>query len=274
MMTQEKRPLGFKENIDKLLFILATGYLIAVVIWFLTPVKPKNTLSTNNISTTKTIVEENLSKEKDGPSVSNSIPREAENIEVKTKSNPISATIINKPTVSIADLKPKENNLIPPQSLPVLPISSLPPISAPSSPSPSPAAINNSSSLLQPLKVPIPPPPQKSSTAKLTSLPVLNSSKNDISYRTETPLPSPSSNENENVQPTPPQAILNYSLVGLVKLEDQSDLALFKINNSTQRVKIGEEIGSSGWILMAINEKQAVINQFGQSVRLTIGDKF
>lgn len=275
-MTQEKRPIGFKENIDKLLFILATGYLILIVAWFFKPVKTQTNVSTYENLKTKTVVDENLSDQNHSAVVLNSDKLQAENIEEGlAESSLIAASPLVKESMpSLSAFQLGENPPIPPQSLPVISVSSPPPLSSLSSSSSE--TVNNSSTLPQPLKVPIPPPPKASTSSKVTSLPVLNSPKNDISYRPENSLPPPSSTENIEETKDSENTNLNYSysLVGLIKLDDQSDLALFKINNSTQRVRVGEEIGTTGWRLIAINENQVVINQLGETIRLTMGDKF
>jgi hypothetical protein len=49
---------------------------------------------------------------------------------------------------------------------------------------------------------------------------------------------------------------------------------LFNVNDLTQRVKLGEEIGSSGWILVSITGTQAEISRQGQLFRLSVGENF
>lgn len=275
-MALPKRPLGLKQNIDKLLFISATGYLIVIVAWFLKPSPLQTNLNNNQTISKVKVVEENVLEQNNNLEdvhILNVKQQKEENVNnknIQAESNLISTSVIAKPLPNISTLKPSQNNLIPPQSLPIIPVASLPTI-PPLSPSPS--INNNNSSLPKPLKVPMPPPPTPQKTTRVKSVPVLSSNHNNVAYPQETYVPPPSSTEETN-QTNLGKTNFNYSLVGLIQLENQSDLALFKINNSTQRVKLGEEIGASGWILIAVTEKQAIINQLGNSRYLTVGEKF
>ncbi|BAQ65332.1 hypothetical protein GM3709_2097 [Geminocystis sp. NIES-3709] len=66
----------------------------------------------------------------------------------------------------------------------------------------------------------------------------------------------------------------NYTLQGVVELGNTNSVALFNINNVTEKVSVGGEIGATGWVLMGINDKQAVISRQNQSVYLRVGETF
>jgi Tfp pilus assembly protein PilP len=259
-MRQEKRVIGFQKNIDKFLFILATGYLIFVTAWFLKTNKVKANLSEHKNLETKPIVQQKLREENKEQTVLNLDGQEQQNPKIEPKSELVSNLIINKEIPPISEVQPREMPVIlkppiPPPPSNTAPISSLP----------SGQTTKLTSSLPRPIKVAIPPPPQPQSISPVASVPVLNSHNHKTSPNPESPLPSSDPMETINY---------NHKLVGLIELEDQSNVALFQVKDLTQGVKVGEEIGVSGWILTAINEKQAIVNKKGTVVRLTVGEKF
>lgn len=62
-------------------------------------------------------------------------------------------------------------------------------------------------------------------------------------------------------------------LVGLLEAGEQSS-ALFKMNGATQRVQLGESIGATGWVLQNIQSQQAVISRQGNVRYLQVGKGF
>ena len=64
----------------------------------------------------------------------------------------------------------------------------------------------------------------------------------------------------------------NHVLVGLLE-SGNSSVALFKINGVTQRVKIGQQIGRSGWILIGASNREAKISRHGKVRRLSTGEE-
>ena len=64
-----------------------------------------------------------------------------------------------------------------------------------------------------------------------------------------------------------------HTLVGLLELGDRS-AALFDVNGSTQRFNVGEGIGSSGWILVKVENQEAVIRRNGEVRSVYVGQKF
>ena len=65
----------------------------------------------------------------------------------------------------------------------------------------------------------------------------------------------------------------SHTLVGFLELGDRS-VALFKIDGVTQRVRLGEQIGSSGWRLISIVDRAAQIERNSQVRSISTGEKF
>jgi hypothetical protein len=64
-----------------------------------------------------------------------------------------------------------------------------------------------------------------------------------------------------------------HTLVGLLELGDRS-AALFNIDGSTQRIRVGEAIGNSGWTLVSVANQEAVIRRNGEVRSVYVGQKF
>lgn len=64
-----------------------------------------------------------------------------------------------------------------------------------------------------------------------------------------------------------------HILVGLLELGDRS-AALFDVGGTTQRIKIGEGIGASGWTLVSVANQEAVIRRNGEVRSVYVGQKF
>lgn len=258
-MRHKKIHFGLKENLDKLMFILATTYLVIVGCWFLTTNKSTSKVVKDNIAKETTITPEKLPEENKEKFQLNEEQKPEKNLKLQSNSQVISSPIIDNSNPNISLVNSSKNLLIP---------------EPPPLPSPSPLPVTQSisssetmekTSIMQiPSKIKIPPSPKPQSVIKVKSVPVLNSN-NNRAYNTEQKLVSPLSTVAVNY---------NHTLVGLIELQDHSMSALFKINEIAQRVNIGEEIGVSGWFLIAINEKEAVINQQGKTIRLAVGEKF
>lgn len=121
------------------------------------------------------------------------------------------------------------------------------PAKAASSPSPAPS--------------PLPPPrtvtPQAAAPTVIPTLPAVP--------------PSASTSPSESTSPTLPAA--THTLVGLLELGDRS-AALFEINGITQRINVGEGIGSSGWTLVSVANQEAVIRRNGEVRSVYAGRSF
>ena len=73
----------------------------------------------------------------------------------------------------------------------------------------------------------------------------------------------------------PPAPAAQHALVGLIKLETpERSAALFSINGVTQRFKVGEAIGTSGWTLVSVNNNEAIIRRNGEVRSVYIGQQF
>ncbi|AIE75124.1 hypothetical protein D082_25950 [Synechocystis sp. PCC 6714] len=64
-----------------------------------------------------------------------------------------------------------------------------------------------------------------------------------------------------------------HDLVGVLESGELSS-ALFRWNGMTQRIQIGEAIGSSGWQLAAVNSQQAILSRQGKTRYLEVGQSF
>ena len=66
---------------------------------------------------------------------------------------------------------------------------------------------------------------------------------------------------------------LTHVLIGLLELGDRS-AALFEIDGATQRIQLGERIGSSGWTLVSISNQEAIIRRNGEVRSIYVGQQF
>lgn len=104
------------------------------------------------------------------------------------------------------------------------------------------------------------------------------------------PLPSPPPVKT-TYQPTPPSGVpvltpgakllpppaatpaIGHTLVGLLESSEQS-YALFNFNGLTKRFTIGESVGSSGWVLMAVENQRAILQRSGKKRAIEVGQSF
>lgn len=267
-MDNEKRPIGFKQNLDKLLFLIATCYLIGVAAWFIRQNKIKVNTALNQPSENQPNFKEELN-EKELNETPIQVNLKEKNNTPEIPSDILSSSLIERSTSNLIPLKNINNsNLINYPSTPSISpsISSLPP-PPPSNPISSGSLTPMKPLLNQPSRIPIPPPPKPNKP--VTSVPVLDSQKNDLINR---------NSNTPNISYLPPSDLSvtnpNIVLVGLIELEDKSNIALFNVNNLSERVKIGEVIGSSGWSLLSINKKQVTVTKKGKTIKVTVGEKF
>lgn len=267
-MDKEKRPIGLQNNLDKILFILATGYFIGVAAWFIKQAKLQPNIAANKPPEISPSSPTKLSKE-ETPEIQPEVKIDTQKIDLNPKSNSMPFPLIQKTLPNILPTQPinVNDNLNNSSS-----IASIPPISPPP---PLPSLTQPLTPLKpvvnQPIKVPMPPPPTISYRPQNPSTPNVKN----------TPIVEQNNNKNTNIPTIPPSsspltsANLNNILVGLVEFEDQS-IVLFKTNNVDQRVKIGEQIGATGWTLVSVNgeNKQAIISRNGETIRITFGEKF
>ncbi|MGA1622525.1 MAG: hypothetical protein ACO36E_07325 [Synechocystis sp.] len=77
---------------------------------------------------------------------------------------------------------------------------------------------------------------------------------------------------------TPPAAPMvasatKHDLVGILESGDRSS-ALFRWNNMTQKIQLGEAIGSSGWQLTSVVGQKAILSRQGKTRYLEVGQSF
>ena len=68
-------------------------------------------------------------------------------------------------------------------------------------------------------------------------------------------------------------AASTYELVGVLELGEGS-AALFNVNGTSQRVYVGETIGSSGWSIVSIASEEVVVRRNGEVRSIYIGQQF
>ena len=66
---------------------------------------------------------------------------------------------------------------------------------------------------------------------------------------------------------------VTHTLTGLLELGDRS-AALFEIDGITNRIKIGENIGSSGWTLVEVKNQEAIMRRNGEVRSIYVGQSF
>ncbi len=129
------------------------------------------------------------------------------------------------------------------------------------SPSPSPTAPSP-----QAVATP-PPPPQRSPSPPAPSPQAVP----------EALAPSPTvevAPDLANIPPTPePSPSVTGAFIGFFEFGDRS-VALFDINGNTERISLGEEIGSTGWILDSVASGKVTIRRNGNLRSLYPGQNF
>jgi hypothetical protein len=70
--------------------------------------------------------------------------------------------------------------------------------------------------------------------------------------------------------PSSSQSGAVHTLVGIIEVGERS-VALFEIDGASRRINIGESIGSSGWTLGEIKNKEAVIRRNGEVRSIYVG---
>ena len=122
------------------------------------------------------------------------------------------------------------------------------------------------------LSLPIAPPPVRPSVSapSAAAKPSIPAPPKAVT-QPSTPPPPPAVETSPTAQSALPVA--NHTLVGLLELGDNS-AALFEINGITQRIKIGESIGASGWALVSVANQEAVVRRNGEVRSVFVGQKF
>jgi len=78
--------------------------------------------------------------------------------------------------------------------------------------------------------------------------------------------------------PAPPAvpmvpSVTKHNLVGILESGDRSS-ALFRWNDMTQKIQLGEAIGSSGWLLTSVVGQKAILSRQGKTRYLEVGQSF
>lgn len=280
-MDKLKTKMGWKNNLDKLLFIIASLYLIFMGgLWLKNQQKTADS-STVTVNENQTITQSNSTETNtDNSPKTHNNSNNISNNEINNQEN-IDSQLL--PTISPSstplEIPPLPNNQtiasnipLPPPDLQPLPIPQPPqptfnsstPISINQkvNPQPSSTSVTNNSQANQ-VSSPIP---------KVNKVPILNSLSTNNQSQTSTPVAINSLNPNsENIVEATGG---DYTLVGLVQLPDSKSMALFRVNNLTEKVLVGNEIGLTGWVLMAVNDRQAVVSKQNESVYLRVGENF
>lgn len=246
---QEK---GWGYYLDKILFILACLSLVGVIGWLIYQKKiPLSFLTQNNPQS----VANNTTEV--SPEDQQFIAYMLRSLEV------IDSETVNTPPPTTTTIPNIPSNL------------NIPPIANPSNSNqpqtvieriyiPYPSGQNPENNNTSTLPLPAPPStPKATIPAPTTAV-------------TPTPLPLPTPQNNPNLEfnvPPPPLPGVTHTLVGLLESGDNS-AALFDVNGSTQRVKVGEQIGTSGWALVSVASQQAVIRRNGEVRSIYVGQKF
>lgn len=127
----------------------------------------------------------------------------------------------------------------------------------------------------QPPSAPVPAPASSSPTsvARILTPPPLTTSPSSVPVLTPggtmPALPSPV----ETASTTAPTGNSGHGLVGLLESGDRSS-AIFTYNGITRRFSLGESIGTSGWMLMGVQNQKAVIYRNGQTRYIEVGQAF
>lgn len=253
-LASEARKSG--RSLDKILFVIACSSLVAVLLWLVSEERLNIPFALNWVQNSSRGLSES----------------DAEFIEYMERSLDVidRKAQLEQPS-SIATLPPGE---IPPSTGNVPPTSTQTPTvleriyipvypANPSSPGTPTPASPQSPSQLQPQPQsqpspttaqtipdpsPIPPPPP---AQVIPSVPV----------------------EIPSIPPTPTAPATKHTLVGLLELGERS-AALFNIDGVTQRIRIGESIGGSGWTLVSIANQKAVIRRNGEVRSIFVGQSF
>ncbi|WP_199249234.1 hypothetical protein [[Phormidium] sp. ETS-05] len=138
---------------------------------------------------------------------------------------------------------------------------------ATTTPTTTPRATAQPSPTLQATLTPTPtPPPPGAATAEPSPIPT-----------GPAPAPAPTASEEPTPEvtetPTPSSPEVTHVLIGILELGEQS-AALFEVNGASRRVKVGENIGSSGWTLVEVKNREAVIRRNGEVRSISVGQSF
>ena len=282
-LNYKKDKKGWGNNIDKILFIIASMSLIGLVGWLIYNNKIQLPFLDQNNSVN---VGNNIKISPEDSQFISYMLRSLEVIDAQPSTIKTTTTIIPNPTTTSVPIPP-QNNTIQTQPQTVIERIYIP------YPSNDVSENSSSSSSLTPTPVtttaptttttPAPTPTIENNTPSTTisvaptstSAPTVDNNPNlDFNGAPPTSVPTVDNNPNLDFNvPPPPLPGVTHTLVGLLEAGDSS-AALFDINGSTQRIKVGEQIGSSGWALVSVASQQAMIRRNGEVRSIYVGQKF
>ncbi|MBF2074731.1 MAG: hypothetical protein IGS50_13340 [Synechococcales cyanobacterium C42_A2020_086] len=126
---------------------------------------------------------------------------------------------------------------------------------------PSPSPTPSSPTVVERVYVPIYQSPPAASVAPTAPAPTA-----PVAAAPAAPSPSPAAVPNI-------AAVTSHTLIGVLALGDRS-AALFDVDGTPQRIEIGQQIGSSGWTLVSINNQEAIVRRNGEVRSIYVGQKF
>ncbi|HEY9814274.1 MAG TPA: hypothetical protein V6D20_00490 [Candidatus Obscuribacterales bacterium] len=134
-----------------------------------------------------------------------------------------------------------------------------------------PAGAGQQAGVLERVYIPVYQPPQTTA-----AVPAPTTAPTTAPTPAPTATPAPSSDaaprlSSEEASPTAARVV--HTLVGVLELGDRS-AALFDIAGNTQRVYVGESIGSSGWTLVSITNQEAIVRRNGDVRSIYVGQQF
>lgn len=223
---------GYKDrppiwHLDKILFAIASIYLMLVIIWLAS----KNRLWIPLISQPQ--VPPTVKK----PTVS---PSDTEFMAYLERS----LEIIDSQKTQIAQEQPAA--IVPP-----------PPTVAPPPPPP-----QTTQTIIEKVYVPVYPPSQPPAATAPAPAP-----------KPATLPPPPPATAAKSTPPSETTSAKSLTLVGLLEAGDRA-YALFDIQGTTRRFEPGEVIGTSGWTLMSVQNRQAIVYANGTSRSIEVGQGF
>ena len=247
---RRRRPLrarGLGRHLDKILFTFACTYLLAAIWWLVSQQKLQLPSISKFNPVTPKIAENTSQPNSDSEFIAYmekalaAIERKLEIETSKDKAKQITSPVA---TSSLQGTKIIERVYIPIYRQSRSYLGSVPRLNVPTPPPPNTTVAKN---------LPTPPISTPQGAARYQTVPELELQANIPSLST----PSPT---------------VNHTLVGLLESGDSS-VALFKINGVTQRIHLGEEIGTSGWSLISVTEQKAMIQGHGQVRYIAAGEK-
>ena len=263
---QKKDKKGSGNNIDKILFIIASLSLVSLVGWLIYDNKiPLPFLEQNNIVNTS----DNIKISPEDNQFISYMLRSLDAIETQPATTQTTTTVIQNPPASIPvapTTNPSQS-----QSQTVIERIYIP------YPSGEVSENNSTSSSVAPAPAPaVTTAPAPTPAVTTAPAPTIENNTSSTVPIAPTSLSLPTIENNPNLDfnvPPPPLPGVTHTLVGLWA-DGNNSVALFDINGSTQRIQVGEQIGSSGWALVSVASQQAMIRRNGEVRSIYVGQKF